>query len=96
MRELTRFDPAPFPTRLAAEVGDFDPLDHLEPKQARRFDRFSQFAVAAARQAVADAGLCLDSLGRDDVGCYLGSALGGVAFAETQHQAYLDARRRRK
>jgi 3-oxoacyl-[acyl-carrier-protein] synthase II len=88
VRAVTRFDPAPFRARLAAEIDDFDPLDHLEPKQAKRLDRFSQFAVVAANQAVADAHLCLDDI-KDNVGCYLGTALGGVAFGELQHQAFL-------
>jgi 3-oxoacyl-[acyl-carrier-protein] synthase II len=88
VRPLTRFDPAPFKTTLAAEIDDFEPSDYLDARQTRRLDRFSQLAVAAGKQAVADAGLCLAGL-HGDVGCYLGTALGGVAFGETQHQAFL-------
>jgi 3-oxoacyl-[acyl-carrier-protein] synthase II len=88
VRPVTRFDPAPFRARLAAEIDEFDPTTVLEPKQARRLDRFSQFAVVAAKQAVADAELCLTGI-QDSVGCYLGTALGGVAFGELQHQAFL-------
>src|SRR5919112_920230 len=54
---VTRFDPSPFATHIAAEVRDFDPGDYLEPKRARRLDRFSQFAVASAQMALLDAGL---------------------------------------
>jgi 3-oxoacyl-[acyl-carrier-protein] synthase II len=88
VRVVTRFDPTPFRARLAAEIDDFDPTHYIEPRRARRLDRFSQFAVATAMQAIADAGLCLRGLS-ERVGCYLGTALGGVAFGETQHQAYL-------
>jgi len=88
VRAITRFDPAPFRARLAAEIHDFDPTTDLEPKQAKRLDRFSQFAVVAAKQAVADANLCLHGI-HDSVGCYLGTALGGVAFGESQHRAFL-------
>jgi 3-oxoacyl-[acyl-carrier-protein] synthase II len=86
VRHLTRFDPTPFRAHLAAEIDDFDPLDYVDAKRARRLDRFSQLAVASARQAVADAGLCTD---QPDIGCYLGTALGGVAFGEVQHDAYV-------
>lgn len=88
VRALTRFDPSPFRSHLAAEVDDFDPFDYLETKRAKRLDRYSQFAVAASVQAVDDAGLARDGL-PEGMGCYLGSALGGVAFAEEQHNAYV-------
>ncbi len=89
VRPVSRFDPTPFRARLAAEIDDFDPTAYMDPKRAKRLDRFSQFAVAAAKQAVDDAGLCLDDIA-DQVGCSLGTALGGVAFAEQQHHAYLE------
>lgn len=89
VRRLTRFDASPFGATCAAEIDDFDPSDYLEPKRARRLDRFSQFAVASARQAIEDAGLQPDYLPHG-AGCYLGSALGGVAFGELQHHAYLE------
>lgn len=90
VRLLTRFDPTPFRSRLAAEIDDFQPREHLTEKRARRLDRFSQLAVVAGLQAMADAELDRDD-GElpDTAGCYLGSALGGVAFAETQHRAFL-------
>ena len=90
VRVVTRFDPSPFRSQLAAEIDGFEPLDYLEPRRARRLDRFSQLAVAASLQAMGDAGLELDSATRDTTGCYLGSALGGVAFAEGQHHTFLD------
>jgi len=89
VRHLTRFDPGPFRARRAAEIDDFQPTDYLEAKRAKRLDRFSQLAVAAAKQAIEDAHLCLEQH-REEVGCYLGSALGGVAYGEQQHLAYLE------
>ncbi len=89
VRAIDRFDPSPFPSRVAAQIDDFVPTDHLDPKRARRLDRFSQLAVAAARMAADDAQLPLDGEGRDQTGVFLGSALGGVAFGEEQHEAYV-------
>ncbi len=85
VREITRFDPAPFRSRIAAEIPDFRPQDHLEAKQVRRLDRFSQLGVTAARLALDDAGLDAARADHDRVGVMMGSALGGVAHAE--HQA---------
>ena len=85
VREVTRFDPTPFRTRIAAEIPDFRPQDHLEAKRARRLDRFSQLAVTSGRLALADADLDPARGGDPDrAGAMMGSALGGVAFAEAQ------------
>lgn len=89
VRIIDRFDPAAFPSRIAAQVDDFDPADHLDPKRARRLDRFSQLSVAAARMAATHA-RWPDGEGADGrTGIWIGSALGGVAFGEEQHDAYL-------
>jgi 3-oxoacyl-[acyl-carrier-protein] synthase II len=84
VRELTRFDPTPFRSRIAAEIPDFRPQDHLDAKRAKRLDRFSQLAVTSARLALADAELDAAREVGDRVGAMMGSALGGVAFAESQ------------
>jgi 3-oxoacyl-[acyl-carrier-protein] synthase II len=91
VRTVSRFDPSPFRSHLAAEIADedFDPGAFLDPRRARRLDRFSQLSVAASLQAIADAQLRPCSAQLELAGCYIGSALGGVAFGETQHQAYL-------
>ncbi len=91
VRPVSRFDPAPFRARLAAEIDDdaFDPSTYLDPRRARRLDRFSQLSVATSLQALADAGLARHSADLEYAGCYLGSALGGVAFAEAQHHAFM-------
>jgi 3-oxoacyl-[acyl-carrier-protein] synthase II len=86
---ITRFDPAPFSCRIAGEVRDFDPAAYMEPKRLRRLDRYSQFALASARMALEDARLNLAEENRDAIGCFIGSALGGAAFAEEQHAVFL-------
>lgn len=88
VRQINRFDPSPFRSQVAAQIDDFDPLDHMEAPRARRLDRYSQFALAAAGQAVTDSGLCLSRRDAEHTGVYLGSALGGLAFAEQQHDIF--------
>jgi 3-oxoacyl-[acyl-carrier-protein] synthase II len=89
VRSLTRFDPSIFRSHNAAEVNDFVPSDHLDAKRAKRLDRFGQFSVVAARQALEDANLDLASEDRDRIGTMMGSALGGVAYAEDQLGLFL-------
>jgi 3-oxoacyl-[acyl-carrier-protein] synthase II len=89
VRSLTRFDPSIFRSHNAAEVNDFVPSDHLEAKRAKRLDRFGQFSVVAARQALEDAHIDLASEDRDRIGTMMGSALGGVAYAEEQLGLFL-------
>ena len=84
VRTVTRFDPSPFRTHIAAEVDGFRASDHIEAKRARRLDRFGQFSVAAARMAIEDAGLDLAVENRERVGAMMGSALAGVGYAEEQ------------
>jgi 3-oxoacyl-[acyl-carrier-protein] synthase II len=89
VRTITRFDPTPFRSRIAAEIPDFRPQDHLDAKRARRLDRFSQLAVTSARLALADAEITPEKEDRDRIGAMMGSALGGVAFGESQVPKYL-------
>lgn len=88
VRPITRFDPAPFRSRIAAEIPDFRPQDHLDAKRAKRLDRFSQLAVTSARFALADAELDPTREDGERVGAMMGSALGGVAFAEAQVERF--------
>jgi 3-oxoacyl-[acyl-carrier-protein] synthase II len=88
VRGLTRFDAEPFSSRVAAEIPDFQPQDHMEKKRVRRLDRFSQLAVASARLALEDAELAPERENRDRVGAMMGSALGGVSFAESQAEVF--------
>jgi len=85
VKRIDRFDPSPFRSQVAAQVDDFDPLAFMPPKTARQLDRFSQFGMVAGRLALDDAGLRPGSDGAaapERIGIYLGSALGGIAFAE--------------
>jgi 3-oxoacyl-[acyl-carrier-protein] synthase II len=94
VRRIDRFDPGAFRSQVAAQVDDFDPLDHMDAKTARLLDRFSQFGLAAGRLALSDAEWSPAEGGHgaepDRTGVYLGSALGGIAFAETQHERYME------
>jgi len=89
VRRIRRFDPEPFSCRVAAEV-DFQPLDFMDPKRAHRLDRFSQIGLACAQMALADAGLAPAEAAGAGMGIYTGSALGGIAFAEEQHEVFVN------
>jgi 3-oxoacyl-[acyl-carrier-protein] synthase II len=89
VRCITRFDPSMFKSRIAGEVLDFSPGDHLEERKARRLDRFSQFSVAATRMALANAELNLRQEDPDRIGATMGTALGGVAHGEAQYRNFL-------
>jgi 3-oxoacyl-[acyl-carrier-protein] synthase II len=84
---LTRFDCEDFPSRVAAQIDDFDPSDFLAKRRIQWTDRFSQLAVASAKLAVEDAGFSVNGAGAD-IGVYTGSALGGLTFAEEQIEAF--------
>lgn len=86
---ITSFDASPFVTRIAAQVPDFDLSPYLEGKKLKRLDKFSQYAVACAKMALLDAHLDLDNTDRERVGVCLGTALGGVGFAEEQYPNFL-------
>ncbi len=88
VQRVTRFDPSNFQSQVAAHA-DFEPLDYLTEKRARRLDRYSQLALAAAQQAIDDAGIERKELAEIGAGAYIGSALGGVAYGEEQHEAYV-------
>jgi 3-oxoacyl-[acyl-carrier-protein] synthase II len=79
---MTLCDPSGYPCQVAAEVKDWDPEAYIERREARRMARFAQFAVAAARQAVADAGLDLQALDLTRVGVVLGNGNGGYPDIE--------------
>jgi 3-oxoacyl-[acyl-carrier-protein] synthase II len=93
VKMIDRFDPSPFRSQVSAQVDDFDPHAWMPPKTARQLDRFSQFGMVAGRLALDDARLQPGQAGAADpdrVGIYLGSALGGIAFAEEQHERFMD------
>ncbi len=84
----TRFDASGFRSRLAAEVADFSASDHFDAKRARRLDRFGQFTLFSARLAVEDSGLRLAAEDHERVGSMMGSALGGIGYAEEQFYVF--------
>lgn len=81
---ITLFDASRHACRFAAEVKGFDPSGWLEPKESKRWDRFCQFGVVAAKQAVAHAGLTIDETNQHRVGTAIGSGVGGLLMMETQ------------
>lgn len=81
---ITRFDPTDFPSKVGGEIRDFDPTKYMDPKDARRNDRYTQFAVASAKLAVQDSGLDLTKLNKERAGVIIGSGIGGMDTFETQ------------
>jgi 3-oxoacyl-[acyl-carrier-protein] synthase II len=87
---ITAFDASSYDCRIAAQVRDFDPSPAFpSPKEVRRADRFTQFSVFAAHQALLDTGLDMDKVDRDGVGAFLGSGIGGLHTTEEQHKVLL-------
>lgn len=82
IRRITQFDPDGLPCQIAGEIPDFDPRAYLETKEARRMARVTQIAVAAAQEAVEDAGLALPLSDPERVGVVFGTAIGGFDKAE--------------
>ena len=81
--EITRFDTSKFQTKIAAEVKDFNPQDFLPKKEAKRTELFIAYAIAAARMAIEDSGLVIDSTNQDRVGVITGCGLGGLGILES-------------
>ena len=92
---LTRVNADDFPAKVAAEVKDFDPTAYLDKKDARKMDRFAQFAVAASIMAVKDADLDINEENSDKIGVWIGSGIGGMETFETQHNNFLQKGYRR-
>jgi beta-ketoacyl-acyl-carrier-protein synthase II len=87
---LTRVNPDDFPAKVAAEVNEFIPEDFIDKKEARRMDRFTQFAVAAAKMAVEDANLTITEENATRVGVWIGSGIGGMETYEEQFRTGLE------
>ena len=82
--KISLFDTTNFKTSLAAEVKDYQPLDYFEPKQAKRFDRSSQFAIISAREAVKDSGITVENTNFERVGVFVSSGIGGLRTIQEQ------------
>jgi 3-oxoacyl-[acyl-carrier-protein] synthase II len=93
---IESFDVSEYPTRIAAEVKDFQPEDYIDGKELRRMDRFVQFAIAAAKEALNDANLNVQQdTDPERVGVYVGSGIGGLGTWEDQHNILRDKGPRR-
>jgi 3-oxoacyl-[acyl-carrier-protein] synthase II len=90
IKPITRFNPEGYDCRIAGEINNFDPLDYMDPKKAKRSDRFAHFAIASARMAISDAQLNLDKIEKDRVGVFYGAAMGGMPYAENQHVIFME------
>jgi 3-oxoacyl-[acyl-carrier-protein] synthase II len=90
VQPITGFDASAFDCRIAAEIKNFDPTPFMpSPKEVRRTDRFTQFAVVAGREALLDSGLNLEKENRDEIGVFIGSGIGGLQTTSVQHQVLL-------
>lgn len=89
--KITSFDASGFDCQIAAEIKDFNPgAAFPSPKELKRTDRFSQFAVCAGYNALLDSGMDLEKLNRDEIGAFIGSGIGGLRTTEEQHLVLLE------
>lgn len=84
VRRISLFDPTDFASQIGAEVRDWDAAQHMDPKEARRNDRYTHFGFVAAKQALADSGIEMSREDSDRVGVMVGSGIGGMFTFETQ------------
>lgn len=82
--KITLFDTENFKTKLAGEIKEYDPLDYFEQKQAKRFDRSSQLAIIASREAVKDSGITEKNTNYDRVGIFVSSGIAGLKTIQEQ------------
>ncbi|MEA5618904.1 beta-ketoacyl-ACP synthase II [Cronbergia sp. UHCC 0137] len=87
---ITAFDASNHDCRIAGEVKNFDPHDYMERKEAKRTDRFAQFGIASAKQALLDAQLVINDTNAEQIGVMIGSGIGGIKVLEDQQTVYLN------
>ncbi|WFD09066.1 beta-ketoacyl-ACP synthase II [Tepidibacter hydrothermalis] len=88
--EITRFDTTDFVTKIAGEVKDFNASDFMDKKEAKRMDRFTQYAVAASKMAMEDSNIDTDNIDKNRFGVIVGSGIGGIETLEEQHKRLLE------
>lgn len=86
---IESFDTSDMSVKIASQVKDFDPAQRIDPKLARRTDRFTQFALAVAKEAIEDSGLDFEKEDRSRIGVIIGSGMGGIETWETQHAQFI-------
>jgi 3-oxoacyl-[acyl-carrier-protein] synthase II len=89
VKRLSAFDPSHFTCKIAAEVKDFNPTSYLSPKEMKRMDRFVQFAVVAAKMALADSRIDLSKEDPNRIGVMIGSGIGGLHTVEAEHSQFI-------
>lgn len=87
--QITRFEVDDYSTRIGAEVKNFVPENYIDKRDARRMDRFTQFALVASKMAIADAAIDINAINKDRVGVILGSGIGGLQTLEEQHKVLI-------
>ena len=88
--KITHFDASGCHAQIAGEVTDFDPAAYIDKKEAKRMDRYTQFAVAAAKLAIEDAELDLEKQDRERIGTFIGAGIGGIETMHSQYQKLFD------
>jgi 3-oxoacyl-[acyl-carrier-protein] synthase II len=92
---ITNFDTEGYTSKIGAEVKDFQPEEYMDKKEAKRMDKFAQFAVAATKLALEDSELNLDDIDKERVGVILGSGVGGIETLEAEHTKLMEKGPRR-
>lgn len=87
---ITKFDISEFSTKVAAEINNFEPTDYIDRKEAKRMDTYTQYAIAAAVEAMERSGLDLDKIDRNRMGVIIGSGIGGIETLIDQHKVLME------
>lgn len=90
IERITYFDPTEYKSQIAGEVKNFEPADYMDKKEAKRMDRYTQYAVAAAKMAIDDSKLDLEKEDLERIGTYVGSGIGGIETMHDQYQKLFD------
>lgn len=90
IKRITRFDVSDLPTKVAAEIDNFDPNLYMDKKEIKRMDRFCHYAVAASKGAMESSGLNLEEVDKNRMGVIIGSGIGGIETLEEQHLTFLN------